>query len=514
MPRPSTWALSPSRPKAHWAGSSEFPLPDPHRSEHDLRGFLSHQRRALRGGRHLLRHSRASTTAPLHAPGRPGAERQRRVPSTAPARSRPTTFNASNYWVDVVFAHRARRTRRRPTVERGTPGQRRHRRGAGDRASTAHLQRGDGRGHRHGGTVDAAQSGNARASPTRQLQRRRPAPRRLTPDGGAWRRRRRTPRRSRRRQRREGRGRQCARGRRSRGRSRRRAPVMLPVLDLALIGDAQPADGERHRVRELGVRFPADVPARITGLRFYKCAGNTGMHTGTLWSATGPLLATVTFPGETASGWQQANFASPVPGDARTRCTSPRTTPNGQLRRRRDVFAATSVDNGPLHALSTGGGGSERRVSTPSPPSGSRPDCARPGTTGSTSCSRPGGSGPADTTPPTVTFSRPRPGCLRCDGRLVDRTDGDVQRGRAGRELVGVSPSQGREQRERSRCDVVLSVGSRTFTPKLRACRGRHVHPASPAGEGHRGQHHGRDQRPLVVHDRCGRGRARCGPTQ
>ena len=35
----------------------------------------------------------------------------------------------------------------------------------------------------------------------------------------------------------------------------------------------------------------------ITGVRFYKAAGDTATHTGSLWSSTGQLLATGTFSG-------------------------------------------------------------------------------------------------------------------------------------------------------------------------------------------------------------------------
>ncbi|WP_407180092.1 DUF4082 domain-containing protein [Bradyrhizobium sp. STM 3562] len=63
---------------------------------------------------------------------------------------------------------------------------------------------------------------------------------------------------------------------------------------------------------ELGVKFTADASGVITGLRFYKGAQNTGTHVADLWSSNGTLLATATFSNETASGWQQVNFATPV----------------------------------------------------------------------------------------------------------------------------------------------------------------------------------------------------------
>src|SRR5262249_61085881 len=69
---------------------------------------------------------------------------------------------------------------------------------------------------------------------------------------------------------------------------------------------------------ELGVKFRSDVAGTITGIRFYKSAANTGTHVGSLWSVGGTRLATVNFTGETASGWQQMNFATPVAIQANT----------------------------------------------------------------------------------------------------------------------------------------------------------------------------------------------------
>ncbi len=56
----------------------------------------------------------------------------------------------------------------------------------------------------------------------------------------------------------------------------------------------------------------------VTGVRFYKSAGNTGTHTGTLFTAAGEQLATVTFANESSSGWQTATFNQPVAMAANT----------------------------------------------------------------------------------------------------------------------------------------------------------------------------------------------------
>jgi hypothetical protein len=63
---------------------------------------------------------------------------------------------------------------------------------------------------------------------------------------------------------------------------------------------------------QLGVVFQSSKAGKITAIRFYKCPEDTGTHVGTLWSSSGILLASATFSGETASGWQQVKLASPV----------------------------------------------------------------------------------------------------------------------------------------------------------------------------------------------------------
>jgi hypothetical protein len=72
------------------------------------------------------------------------------------------------------------------------------------------------------------------------------------------------------------------------------------------------AAGDSRSV-EVGVRFSPKVNLWATGVRFYKGSGNTGTHTGTLWSASGQPLRRVFFRNETASGWQVAKFTYPMP---------------------------------------------------------------------------------------------------------------------------------------------------------------------------------------------------------
>ena len=69
---------------------------------------------------------------------------------------------------------------------------------------------------------------------------------------------------------------------------------------------------------ELGMKFQSSVAGWVAGVRFYKGSGNGGTHTGSLWSASGTLLATGTFTNETASGWQSLQFTNAVQISANT----------------------------------------------------------------------------------------------------------------------------------------------------------------------------------------------------
>ncbi|RSB81277.1 DUF4082 domain-containing protein [Rhizobium pisi] len=63
---------------------------------------------------------------------------------------------------------------------------------------------------------------------------------------------------------------------------------------------------------ELGVKFIASANGQITGLTYYRSAGDSGTHIGSLWTASGQLLGQATFINETASGWQTVSFTQPI----------------------------------------------------------------------------------------------------------------------------------------------------------------------------------------------------------
>jgi glucose/arabinose dehydrogenase len=108
---------------------------------------------------------------------------------------------------------------------------------------------------------------------------------------------------------------------------------------------------------ELGVKFRSDVAGFVTSIRFYKTDANTGPHIGSLWSSTGTRLATGTFTGESASGWQQLDFAPPVAIQAGTVYVASYFAPNGHYSASLDYFATQGLDSPPLHALVDGDAG-------------------------------------------------------------------------------------------------------------------------------------------------------------
>lgn len=115
-------------------------------------------------------------------------------------------------------------------------------------------------------------------------------------------------------------------------------------------------DSNDAQAVELGFKFKSDVAGSVTGVRFYKSAANTGTHTGSLWSASGTRLATVTFTGESKSGWQSATFSSPVTIAANTIYVVSYHTPTGHYSDNIGGFTS-QLSNGSLHALADGATG-------------------------------------------------------------------------------------------------------------------------------------------------------------
>jgi len=194
------------------------------------------------------------------------------------------------------------------------------------------------------------------------------------------------------------------------------------------------ADPDSNSV-ELGVKFTANQNGQVSGVRFYKGAANTGAHVGKLWSSAGTLLASATFSGETASGWQQVNFSPPVSITAGTTYVASYYAPVGRYSLDENYFTAATV-RGPLTALADGtsGGNGVYRYGT----GGGFPNSSfnasnywvdvvfNPG---------------ADTTPPTVTARTPAVGAtgVPVNTTVTATFSEDVQTGTAAVTLTGPS---------------------------------------------------------------------------
>ncbi len=108
------------------------------------------------------------------------------------------------------------------------------------------------------------------------------------------------------------------------------------------------ADSDTEPV-ELGVKFRADTTGIVSGVRFYKGTGNGGTHTGSLWTADGTRLASADFSDETATGWQEVAFATPVHIAADTTYIASYFAPQSHYSVDYGYFTVAR-DNAPLHA--------------------------------------------------------------------------------------------------------------------------------------------------------------------
>ena len=102
---------------------------------------------------------------------------------------------------------------------------------------------------------------------------------------------------------------------------------------------------------ELGVKFTSDVSGSVTGVRFYKGdTTNSGTHYGHLWTATGTQLAQAAFANESASGWQDVSFATPVHISANTVYVASYYAPKGHYSYTSNGLS-TAQNSPPLHTV-------------------------------------------------------------------------------------------------------------------------------------------------------------------
>ncbi len=69
---------------------------------------------------------------------------------------------------------------------------------------------------------------------------------------------------------------------------------------------------------ELGMKFQTSDSGTVTGIKYYKASGESGSHTGRIWSVSGTVLTSVAFNNESSSGWQEASLSTPLSIPAKT----------------------------------------------------------------------------------------------------------------------------------------------------------------------------------------------------
>lgn len=112
-------------------------------------------------------------------------------------------------------------------------------------------------------------------------------------------------------------------------------------------GTVDSGDGSSY---VLGLHFKSSSNGVIKGLRFYKASSNTGTHIGRLIKPNGETLGSVTFSGESASGWQEQLFSAPIAIAANTEYIASIFMPSGHYSLDSSYFLSAAFTNGPLTA--------------------------------------------------------------------------------------------------------------------------------------------------------------------
>jgi VCBS repeat-containing protein len=105
---------------------------------------------------------------------------------------------------------------------------------------------------------------------------------------------------------------------------------------------------------EVGVKFTSSVAGQVTALKFYRSASDTGSDLLDLWSSTGTKLATATFSNTTASGWQTVTLSAPVTITANTTYIASYHTTGAYVAT--ENFFTTALSSGNLTATATANG--------------------------------------------------------------------------------------------------------------------------------------------------------------
>ncbi|HVI08013.1 MAG TPA: DUF4082 domain-containing protein [Candidatus Binatia bacterium] len=145
------------------------------------------------------------------------------------------------------------------------------------------------------------------------------------------------------------------------------ASVALPqncttATPCSLFGTTAPAGSAGAGAQdERGMHFTSDTAGTIVGIKFYKVTGDTAAtHKVNLWDNSCVKLGSAYTTTETASGWQTATFATPVPISSNTTYiasygTSSLITPINRYFFTSSAGTPTPTNTPPLHAPAVNG---------------------------------------------------------------------------------------------------------------------------------------------------------------
>ncbi|MCW2225810.1 VCBS repeat-containing protein [Bradyrhizobium japonicum] len=113
-------------------------------------------------------------------------------------------------------------------------------------------------------------------------------------------------------------------------------------------------NGNDGQPLELGMKFTSSTAGQVTALKFYRSANDNGPDVLDLWSGTGTLLASATFTNTSASGWQTVALATPVTISANTTYVASYHTTSAYVAT--SNYFDSAVTSGPLTAPAASNG--------------------------------------------------------------------------------------------------------------------------------------------------------------
>ena len=130
-------------------------------------------------------------------------------------------------------------------------------------------------------------------------------------------------------------------------------PGPCPLLGVGRIGRAGQRGFPPTPIRSRWARFRTDTDGFIQSVRFSRGPGNGGAR-GKLLPNDGTLLANATFTGESAGGWQQVDFGTPVAITAGVSYVASVWLPQGHYALDSPFFQGHGLDRAPIHLLQDG----------------------------------------------------------------------------------------------------------------------------------------------------------------